>query len=319
MSIPEIPKYPVFTGFQESSLVTESDERDPNTTMQDDEIISSRKFGSPVRYYPVESSLQCKFSPGAKKYGRGKEIIYKIKHIETGEAKVGITAQGFRKRMWQHLSCARHPEKDRGRSDLYESMRRSPTKFRMGVVPTQKEELSEELDGSDLETMVIVDHDMISKGFNKIKGGGGGTIVPPMADVDPPSSFQTPEKEYKIKSRIYKERSRLHVNYSPMGGKRKSVVYGFRRDDGKWSIGETSQSFRKRMYGYHYAFDHPEKDIGKRPLVEAVRKEPDRWKVYILYQGPHIKQMEKLWIEAKNAIDDGFNQLEGGGGPLGKK
>ena len=96
------------------------------------------------------------------------------------------------------------------------------------------------------------------------------------------------------------------------------VVYGFRRDDGKWLIGETSQHLQNRMYGYHHAFNHPERDVGKRPLPVEVRAEPSRWKVHILYQGPHIKQMERLWIEAKNAIEDGFNQLGGGGGPAGK-
>lgn len=299
----------------------------PNACNRVAQVATSRVFDSPKRYYDVDSSLRVQFSPGAKKYSRGKALIYKIKHKETKLAKVGLTYQGIEKRTQQHLSCARHPEKDRGQSELYEAMRRSPTKFQVGVVATL-DEMDVDGDSCDeyeklgkLETAVILDHGTLDRGFNKVKGGAGGTISeePDTGTFFPPESYLTPEKSYKIKQRKIGRGRRLFVDSSPRGAKKTHIVYGFRRDDGKWLIGETTQSFRKRMYGYHHAFNHPEKDVGKMPLPTAVREDPSRWSVHILYEGPHIKQMERLWIEAKNSIENGFNQVKGGGGPTGKK
>ncbi len=305
--------------FSPATPVRGADEnRDPNQVQKTDEVAKTRKFASPLRYYPVRRNLTVAFTPGAKEHSRGQVKIYKIKHRGTGEGKVGVTRQDFRRRMQQHLYCARHAEADRGQGELYEAMRRSPNKYVMGVVPTTK---YDDFEG-DLETEVMLDHDTLENGFNKVKGGGGGTIAddePVNPDDLPKTSFQTPEKGYRIKSRQFKRRARLFVDSSPSGAKKTHVVYGFRRDDGKWLIGETCQQFRQRMYGYHYAFNHPERDVGKRPLPLAVRLEPWRWRVYILYQGPHIKQMERLWIKAKNAIEEGFNQVGGGGGPVSKR
>lgn len=300
---------------------------------------SGRVFESPKRYYPVERDEDGRFSvlftPGAKAYGRGEQVVYKIKRVGSREgdtdaaelAKVGMTAQGFIKRMQQHLSCANHPERDRGQSSLYNEMREEGSLFVMGVVTTIDDEVDID-DLGELEDEVIRDHNTLENGYNQRRGGGGGTIAKENEDPNfpdlPQENFRTPTKSgYRIKSRRRRVKgevkSRLFVDISPNGKRKKNVVYGFRRDDGKWLIGETEQTFIERIYGYHYDINHPEKDTGQRPLPESIRDEPSRWRVYILYQGPAVKRMESLWIRAKNSIEDGFNQLGGGGGPSSAK
>lgn len=305
-----------------------------------------REYPSPERYYKVQRGDDGRFSvlftPSAKNYGRGVGVIYKIKKVssdeesqsdgetKTGPSKIGKTEQGFIKRMRQHISCANAADKDRGQGLLYQAMREEGSQFVMGVVTTveSKDEDDDKEGLGDLEDDVIADHQSLEHGFNQVGGGGGGTIAVDDEKVKLPKlgsdSFRTPTKPgYPIRRRWRKtkgkNKTRLFIDVTPNGKKRTFVVYGFRRDDGKWLIGETEQTFMQRMYGYHYDFNHPERDTGQRPLPIDVREDPTRWKVHILYQGPAVKRMEALWIEAKNSIEEGFNQVGGGGGPSSSK
>ncbi len=266
------------------------------------------KISSPTKYYPFSPSLRVRFTPGVKK--TASKIVYKIKNTKTGESYTGKTGNGLVSRTSSHLSGVRHPEKDYGKKPLYDAIRAEPENFLVGV----QAEATNDQKLNYLEDLCIEANNSILHGYNKRRGGGGGrarstpVIIPKIKKV----TCRTPKKGYPLRRRAD---GKVRVQMTPTYRKTRNITYGFRSDDGKWLIGETEQMLRDRLYSYHHAFDHPEKDKGKLPLPTAVRLNPERFTLYVLHVGENVKGMEAVWIKAKDSIANGFNQRRGGGGP----
>jgi hypothetical protein len=271
---------------------------------------------SPTKYYRFiadsDGYLHVPFTPRAKKL-KGR-LIYKIVHEKSNRSYTGKTERGIVKRTSSHLSGVRHPEKSYGQKELYDDIRRSPTKFKVGIQMVAGE--NNDLD--ELEKVCIAANRSIETGYNSNSGGGGGTasIEPDILPNLPKEAFTTPTKKgYPLHT---SRDGRIRVALTPTVKKVKKVVYGFRDDEGKWLIGETGQTLAKRLYGYHSAFNNPSTDKGSLPLPVAVRRDPSRFKFYVLHQGENIKGMEKAWIKAKKEGLGVYNLNKGGGGPSAK-
>ncbi len=278
---------------------------------------------SPRKYYPFEKDaddrIRAALTPSAKKPRR---VVYKIKHIPSGRSYTGKTGQPFSKRVHGHHYAINHPEKDAGKSELYQDLREHPEEFAIGVQMQAAPE--ENLD--DLENLCIQANQSQTLGYNHNVGGGGGEALSPVKT--PPSTpklsktqSRTPAKGRRLD---VDESDRIKIPLSPVTKKRRGVVYGFKNiRTGQWLIGETEQAVAKRMSAYVFAFNHPEKDAGKRPLPRAVRENPEDFMFYVLsdepLSGARLKKMEKAWIKAKGSYGQGYNQNPGGGGSsLGK-
>lgn len=303
---------------------------------------------TPKKYYPFtrkkDGRITADFTPSAREK---KRCTYKLKDTETGASYIGKTGQGLAKRGYGHHYGINHPESDAGQSELYDDIREHPERFQIGIQLDADELLSSDLpievilegvgegeegeiaiqlEGAtleDLETICIIANDSVVKGYNKNYGGGGGSALeseprtPPRTPVLAKEEVKTPCKSYALD---YNEKGKIRVLLTPGAKKTRSFVYGFRHEETReWLIGESEQTVPDRLKGYHFAFDHAEKDVGKRPLPQAVREEPEAFRFYILHHGANPKGMEKAFIKAKEAFTEGFNQNRGGGGSSGSK
>lgn len=273
-------------------------------------------ISSPQKYYPFEKKsngrIFAQLTPSAKKK---RNVIYKIKNLKSNKNYTGKTAQEFAKRAYSHHYGINHPEKDFGGSDLYQAIRENPHQFVIGI---QLEQSNMDVSLEKLEKYCIDANESFSTGYNKNKGGGGGTAAQKSsASTSTPKltreQTRTPTKSYPLD---YSESGKIQVILSPNAKASKGVIYGFKNiKNGKWLIGETERKVCDRISGYHYQFNHPEKDCGQLPLPCDVRSAPNDFRFYILDSvAGDFKGLEKAWIKAKNSYRYGYNQNRGGGG-----
>lgn len=112
----------------------------------------------------------------------------------------------------------------------------------------------------------------------------------------------TPKKYYPL---MVKNGGKIEIQLTPGIKKHKgNVIYKWKYQN-KSLIGQTSNFENRMRTGYQYAFNHPEKEIVCRKLVDDVQKAPQEAAVGILYKNedPRIsnEEIEAAFIAAKNA------------------
>lgn len=130
-----------------------------------------QNFSSPVKkpIRKTETGYTVPLSPNSKKT---KKVIYVFKNRVTGERYVGKTLRELRKRISEHMHYAKHPEKDTGKTALYEAIRKDHASIDVGIlysIPKEQEGMSDEI-----EKAFIAHYDSDNTGYNGNAGGGGG-------------------------------------------------------------------------------------------------------------------------------------------------
>lgn len=130
-----------------------------------------QNYTSPVKK-PIQKTKRgftVALSPHSKKM---KKVIYVFKNRVTGERYVGKTERELRKRISEHMHYANHPEKDTGKTALYQAIRDDHTSIDVGIlyaIPKEQEEMIDEI-----EKVFIAHFDSTKTGYNGNAGGGGG-------------------------------------------------------------------------------------------------------------------------------------------------
>lgn len=129
-----------------------------------------KSFVSPKKKPIVKTKkgLQVQLSPNSKKT---KNVIYVFKNNVTGERYVGKTIRELNKRMSEHMHFAKRKDKENGKKELYQDIRRFPDKFSVGILYKAP---SEDIDLDVIERAFIAHYDSVKEGYNKNAGGGGG-------------------------------------------------------------------------------------------------------------------------------------------------
>jgi len=275
---------------------------------------------TPDRKYPIslnkKGKLTVQLTPGAKE---ARDVIYMFRKKSTGEALIGYTEQTVGKRMQGYNSAFRSETSQKGQMPLPQAVREAPDDFEFGILVRS--------DGTipigRLEERCIELKNSIENGYNQRSGGGGAhsqnPIDPEKADEIVKNLFA--EFSSPKKTPLKKEGKRVVAPLSPASKKAKGVVYVYYNTVTKQRyVGKTIRTLMKRTSEHlHYAA-HPEKDAGKAPLYEAIRKDAENIHLGILYKAEqgdedYLCAVEKAFIERYNSYENGYNQNAGTAAP----
>ncbi len=134
------------------------------------------------------------------------------------------------------------------------------------------------------------------------------------------ATHTTPPKTYEVTA---DKNGWISLQLTPGAKKQANIIYMWRRkSDKKVLIGMTETTCAKRVSGYLYCMNHPEKKKGKLALPQAVRENPTDFEFGILCKSPDdvdLGALESAYIKMKNAMTHGFNKRNGGGGARARK
>jgi hypothetical protein len=256
------------------------------------------------------------FDPSPKT-ARERSRIYALWNEKTGETYIGKTDQEFRKRLSQHAYLANHQESSGSQTPLYASIRKDPTQFRFGVLK-QAQCSSEDLPSLERKHISTIEEE---KRLNCNQGGGGGTsqenlIASPNKENRPtPELLETPKKYHPVK----KLKGRVTFELPEETAISKGNIYVIKQlSTGKRYIGYTGQTLAKRLASHSFQINHPKKDT-RDSLYTLMREKPEDFVVGLLARHVLTKDLpslEKAYIRKKDAVAQGFNQNQGGGGSM---